>query len=511
MTGRSLAFDIHAEPARGGLPDPGVFSLPGMERLRRLRAGSVARPRLSHLIGWEIGHTGAGTVSATVPTSPWLVWANGDCDVVIAPAATLEAACFGAASPGFDVRLVTFSHQRCRPVLANSGPLIIRARATHVGRHQIHADVSVVDTLARPVLFGSGSALKVELDPPPPAVGDRPIDVPAYRTPDPHARPAPRYPGFTPEVFVRRAGLDVMRNVLEEGGSAITNLLGARFTGIAFGEMDLAIEPSPWCTVQGPEVCGGVVATLLSGAAAGAAVTLSQTGSIVGIVSSTATLLRGVRLDAGTVTVAARAVAHDSDRLFTARSEATLADGTLVGLGGLTGRFLDARPRSSGPVTQRVLTTVVFTDIVRSTSHASRLGDARWQELLADHDAMARRHLRAFGGSEIATTGDGFLATFDSPARALEWARTMRDGVDALGLAIRAGVHTGECEMDGDDVSGIAVNVAARVMATAGDGEVWASSIVQQLTSGAGLTFKERGTHELRGLDGTWSLVELVG
>jgi class 3 adenylate cyclase len=511
MTGRSVPFDIHGESARGGLPDPGVFSLPGMERLRRVRAGSVARPRLSHLIGWEIGHTAAGTVSATVPTSPWLVWANGEVDLVIATAATLEAACFSAASPGFDVRLTTFSHQRCRPVLANSGPLIIRARATHVGRHQIHAEVSVVDTRARPVLFGSGSALQVELDPPPPAPGGGPIDVPAYRTPDPHARPAPGYAGFTPDVFMRRAGLDVMREVVDGDRSPITDFLSAHFTGVAFGEVSLAIEPSPWFTVQAPAVCGGVLATLLSSVAGGSAVTLSQPGSIVGSVSSNATLLRGVGLDAGTVTVAGRAVAHDSDQLFTATSEATLADGTLVGLGGLTGRFLDARPRSSAPATQRVLTTVVFTDIVRSTSHASRLGDARWQELLADHHAMARRLLRAFGGSEIATTGDGFLATFDSPARALEWAATMRDGVAALGLAIRAGVHTGECEMDGDDVSGVAVNAAARVVAKAGDGEVWASSVVQQLTAGAGLRFEERGTHELKGFDGPWSLVELVG
>jgi len=148
-----------------------------MERMRRYRTAAVIRPRLSHLIGWEIGHTGAGTVSATFPTSPWLVWANGDVDLVIAPAATLEAACFGAAAPGFDVRLATFSHQRCRPVLADSGPLIVRARTTHVGRHQIHAEVSVEDTLARPVLFGSGSALQLQLDPPPPPPTVEAIEV----------------------------------------------------------------------------------------------------------------------------------------------------------------------------------------------------------------------------------------------------------------------------------------------------------------------------------------------
>lgn len=510
MTDRSPAFDIHAEPARGALPDPGVFSLPGMERMRRLRAGSAMRPRLSHLIGWEIGHTGAGTVSATIPTSPWLVWDNGDVNLVIAPAATLEAACLGATAPGFDVRLTTFSHQRCRPVLAHSGPLIIRARATHVGRHQIHAEVSVEDTRARPVLFGSGSALQLPLERPPPPPSSAEIEIPAYRTPDPHARPAPSFSGFTPEVFMRRAGLDVMREVQERGGSPIVNFLGVRFTGVALGRIEAALDPSPWFAAQSPEISGGVLASLLSALCAGAGVTLSEPGSIVGIVSSSVTLLRAVGLDVGTVTVVGRAVAHDCDRLFTASSEATLADGTLVGLGAITGRFLDARPRSSKPAPQRVLTTVVFTDIVDSTSHASRIGDARWQELLADHHAMARRQLSVFGGSEIKNTGDGFLATFESPARALEWARAIRDGVASLGIAIRAGVHTGECEMDGGDLSGVAVNAAARVMAIAGDGQVWASSIVQQLTSGAGLRFEERGTHKLKGLEGLWSLVELV-
>ena len=140
---------------------------------------------------------------------------------------------------GFDVRLATFSHQRCRPVLADSGPLIVRARTNHVGRHQIHAEVSVEDTLARPVLFGSGSALQLQLDPPPPPPTVEAIEVHEYRTPDPHARPAPGYSGFTPEVFIRRSGLDVMQEVLEDDSSPILDFLGGGLTNIAFGRCQI--------------------------------------------------------------------------------------------------------------------------------------------------------------------------------------------------------------------------------------------------------------------------------
>ena len=226
MTGRSLAFDIHAEPPRGGLPDPGVFSLPGWSGAS-LRTGSVTARRLSHLIGWEIGHTGAGTVSAT--SRPHRGWygPTGTADLVIAPAATLEAACFGAASPGFDVRLVTFSHQRCRPVLANSGPLIIRARATHVGAtpDPRRGERRGHPRPPRPLRLRFGPEGRAG---PAATTGRRrgPIDVPDYRTPEPHARPAPRYAGFTPEVFVRRAGLDVYAERARGGRLADPDLLG---------------------------------------------------------------------------------------------------------------------------------------------------------------------------------------------------------------------------------------------------------------------------------------------
>jgi class 3 adenylate cyclase len=156
--------------------------------------------------------------------------------------------------------------------------------------------------------------------------------------------------------------------------------------------------------------------------------------------------------------------------------------------------------------TQRELSTVMFTDIVGSTDLAARLGDARWLELRSAHDEVVRRHLAAFRGREVTTTGDGFLATFDGPARAAHCAVRVRDAVRSLGLEIRAGLHTGEIELLDGDVGGIAVHLAARIMALARPSEVLVSSTLTDLVVGSGIGFDDRGRHELKGIPGGWHL-----
>lgn len=154
----------------------------------------------------------------------------------------------------------------------------------------------------------------------------------------------------------------------------------------------------------------------------------------------------------------------------------------------------------------RVLATVMFTDIVGSTDHLARLGDKAWHDLLARHHAMVRHELAAFRGQEINTAGDGFFATFDGPARGVRCALRIHDVARQLGIAIRAGLHTGEVELHGDDVAGMAVHIAARVAALAGANEALVSSTVKDLVSGSGLRFQERGTHVLKGVPGEWRL-----
>jgi class 3 adenylate cyclase len=154
----------------------------------------------------------------------------------------------------------------------------------------------------------------------------------------------------------------------------------------------------------------------------------------------------------------------------------------------------------------RVLATVLFTDIVDSTRTAAELGDRDWHALLDAHDAVVRSQLTRFRGREVSTSGDSFLAMFDGPQRAIRCAMAIRDAVQALGIEVRAGLHTGECEVRGDDIGGIAVHIGARVSALAGPNDVLVSSTLRDLVIGSGLEFDERGAHELKGVPGAWHL-----
>ncbi len=157
-------------------------------------------------------------------------------------------------------------------------------------------------------------------------------------------------------------------------------------------------------------------------------------------------------------------------------------------------------------VPESVLTTVMFTDLVGSTERAAKLGDRAWRDLLAQHHALVRRELARFRGEERDTAGDGFFATFDGPARAIRAGQAIVAGLDGIGLDARIGVHVGECELHEGKLAGIAVNIGARIAATAGAGEVMVSSTVRDLVAGSGLTFEDRGERELKGVPGTWQL-----
>ncbi len=175
----------------------------------------------------------------------------------------------------------------------------------------------------------------------------------------------------------------------------------------------------------------------------------------------------------------------------------------------LVEEFLIGARRSVEPT--RVLATVLFTDIVGSTQRAAELGDRRWRELLNVHDELARRLVEQWGGRLVKTTGDGVLATFDGPGRGIGCAATLRDELRGIGTQIRAGLHTGEVELRGDDVGGIAVHIAARVMAAAGAGEIVVSRTVRDLVAGSGVVLQDRGSQRLKGVEGDWQLFGVVG
>ncbi|OBJ41639.1 hydrolase [Mycobacterium colombiense] len=162
--------------------------------------------------------------------------------------------------------------------------------------------------------------------------------------------------------------------------------------------------------------------------------------------------------------------------------------------------------RQASVADDRVLATVLFTDIVDSTSRAASIGDRDWRALLDAHDAVVRAQLARFRGREVNTSGDSFLAMFDGPQRAIRCAMAIRDAVQALGIQVRAGLHTGECEVRGDDIGGIGVHIGARVSALAGPNDVLVSSTLRDLVIGSGLEFEERGAHQLKGVPGDWRL-----
>lgn len=162
-------------------------------------------------------------------------------------------------------------------------------------------------------------------------------------------------------------------------------------------------------------------------------------------------------------------------------------------------------------VSDRVLATVLFTDIVDSTRRAAEFGDRRWRELLERHDEITREELARFQGREIKHTGDGFLATFDGPTRAVRCATTLVERMPDLGIDVRSGLHTGECELRGDDIGGIAVHIGARIAALATAGEVLVSRTVKDLVNGSGIAFEDRGTHVLKGVPAQWNLFAPAG
>ena len=289
----------------------------------------------------------------------------------------------------------------------------------------------------------------------------------------------------------------------ESPPAPVWELLGARMVDVAEGSVTFALNASPWLCSRSDELAPSVLTAMLHDALGGAAWTLATATQNVGIASQSLTFLRSVPLDRREILI---------------RSHLVHQGGELAGLDGGGGgprrksggvRVPDLAPRRETKTTQRrmdsrVVTTVMFTDIVGSTNRAEALGDDRWRELLAEHDAVVRRQLELFKGREVKTTGDGVLATFDSPGWAVQCARGIREGVVRLGLHIRVGLHTGECEVSGADVAGIAVHIASRIQGLAGPGEILVSGTVRDLVTGSGLRFADRGRHPLKGIEGDW-------
>lgn len=473
------------ETVRGIVPEPGIFSLPGLERMRLYQQGRLPATPHARLLGYRLTQVSSGSSVLSQPITPWSEIYDGFADVTAISAMSAYVTASTAAPAGTDLRLVTLSIRYLRSLTVDDGSVIARGRLLHAGSSFTTVETLIEDPLGRGVAHTTATTVNVPLDPPPPAwlpPPDESAQEPVYATLDPFQRRLP--PSL--EIFPAAAFLGMQ--IEDQSETSVTTTM----------------PTSPWFSMLRREVDPGIIAafanhtaTFVSTQVAGAqrAVTFEVTFSILrGMPPADGRELRG------TASMVARA-----DDTFIIDGRTDDADGTPIAIGHGTLQLRERRTRQRSP-SNRVLLTVLFTDIVGSTERAGEEGDAKWRDMLEDHHATVRRQIELHTGREVKTTGDGFLATFDSPSRAVQCAQAIKTGLAKLGLEIRAGVHTGECELMGADVAGLAVHVASRVQSTAKPSEILVSNTVRDLAVGSGLEFVDRGTQELKGLSGAWHL-----
>jgi class 3 adenylate cyclase len=493
---------MQGEPVRGGFPEPGFDALSGIERAQAVLRGQVPRSPLSHLVGYRVSQVGTGTATLTMPASPWLDYGDGTLDVKMLGEEALALAVLTGIPAGHNVRTVVLTFKHLRPATVDSASFIARARMLNLGPRFAVAEVLVEDVVGRAVAHATASVaiLLSEDSHAPPLL--QPVDEPVYTTPDPHLRAVPQ--SSSTQLYDDVDGLSLAkRMVMGEVDIPVVALIGGQVNAAEDGVVESNLTCTEWLCSRGRNVTPGVLAVFAHHVLGGSVMTLCQPGERVGLVDQTVSFLRSAPAASGQLVCRGR-VAHNGE-ILTCTGEIRDMTGSVIAHVHQTGlvrrRLRDIQRRSEHSVL-----TVVFTDIVGSTGRAAGIGDIRWQELLDRHHATVRRHLQALKGREVKTTGDGFLATFVNPAAGVECARRIRDSVPALGLEVRVGVHTGQCEVSGGDVSGIAVHLAARVLSAASPGEVLVSSTVRDLLLGSDVTFQDRGRHQLKGFDGDWQL-----
>jgi class 3 adenylate cyclase len=504
---------VLSEPVRGGFPDRSFFALTGIEQACALQRGLVPRVPLGHLVGHRLSQVGSGTAAGTIPATPWLQGGDGTMEVRISMAAGLDIAVLTGLAPGCEASMAALSVTHLRVCTLESAPLIARARVLHSGPILTFAEALAEDAHGRGVAHATASVIVRAIEPPPPEPFSplQPVEEPVYPSPDPHLRPLP--PGVAPYPVGQDEHLDGIGLVraLMSGDiptPPVWALVGLRGLDVTEGEACLSFAASEWFCSRTREVHPGVIACAAHAGLTAAAITLAPPAHRIGVIHQTIDFTRSVAADGRQLLVRCGVVHQDGDLLIV-RGEVTDADGKRVALGQQSSILISEGEIRPAP--QRILTTVLFTDLVGSTLQAQRLGDARWGELLERHHGLVRRQLEIHKGREIKTTGDGFLATFDSPTRAVHCARAIRDGVRRLDLDVRTGIHSGECEMVGGDVAGVAVHAASRIVSAAGAGEILVSTTVRDLVAGSGLRLSDGGTHELRGLEGNWQLFTVEG
>jgi len=497
------------EPVRGLIPPPWIYSLPGMERMRLLARHYLAFPPIARLYGMGVGHVSTGSATGTMKASGITqhIPALNVSPVVLE---ALQCAALTAVEPGMDVTPITYSLEYFRNPRPQPGNFLARARIINTSNISVSCAADVEDPVGRLVGTAISQWAIEPVVPSPPAapVGREPIDEPTYATPDPPDRPPV---GAVPplELSQKYGGLELIRMLIggELPSLPLMNTIGMRFENAEEGDVTCSMPASEWFCMWNRSVSPGGIDPFLGATNASCTATLFQPGQSVAIIESNARFFRRVPAD-GRLIHARGKVTHRIGNLINTEAIATDEEGDPIAAHQTTNILLDPREHRPGQQ-ERVLATLLFTDIVGSTFHAERLGDTQWRSLLAEHDKLVRQELGVHKGREVKTTGDGFLVRFDSPAAAIRCARAIRDGMRRLNLEIRAGIHIGECEVHGTDLAGIALHVAARILALAGNNEILVSQMVRDLAAGSGVHFSSAERQVLRGVEGEWNLFRI--
>jgi uncharacterized protein (TIGR00369 family) len=501
------------EIVRGQMPPPWFWALPGIDRIRAFSLSQLPSPPISRLLGIRPAHVGPGSGTWTMPATAWSQLGSGELEFSMLAETALTGVAMTTLTPGLDVEPVTLVLNYFRPARVQPGNLLARARVVNTSRFFIFAEVEIEDPQGRQIAQAGSQCRVRAIDPPPPPPPSelRPAEEATYATPDPYLRTASEVPSFE---MLGNPDAATLLQAYTEGRFVVPffELTGCRVEAKKEREITMTMPANEWLCRFSHSIAPGAIAALTNSATRTSAwLETRQDQSFVGLAQSL-DFYRLIPADGRIVRVHSVGTVHERSNVITADVRVYDADGALTASGHGVGQTIDASKRQKRRTTEskRILATLLFTDIVGSTQHAERLGDARWRALLTEHRYAARGEILRCEGAEIDTAGDGFFVRFDSPARALECARAVRDGVKRLGIEIRVGVHTGECEQQGRTVTGMAVHIASRIQALAEAGEILASNTVKDLVVGSGLHFKDRGEHTLKGVPGEWHLFALA-
>lgn len=503
------------EPPRGGLWGPEVSQMSGLEMLRASLEHQLPDAPISKLTGLRLSEASLGLASASMPASPW--WQSGAGVFLagtLALAADMPLGCsvLTSAPVGWGVTTSELSLNFLRAPTIRCQTIIARSRLIHATRSLGLSEATIEDGRGRLLGHATSRCVLFRLDPEIMASRRR-EETAEPQLPDPYLRPIEgdvRGREFWNSV----AGREIANQVaIGEFVAPCYLLMGLRGVEAGDGATTLAMGRSPWLCNAFGAIYGGAIAFLADATMAVATGSTVPAGTAYNTIDLKINFLRPVLADEGdlraraTVVHRGRTIALVNCDILDA-SDKLAAQATASFLI-LPDRFWERPVQVADEIpagTGRVLTTVLYVDVVDSTRQAAELGDQRWRDTLADYQSAVREQLQRFDGTEIDSVGDGFLMTFEGAARAIRCAASIRDAVRRAGVEVRAAVHSGECERSGGKLVGLAVHVGNRIEALASPGEILVSAVVKELVMGSGITFEARGEHELKGIDGLWPL-----